>query len=79
MMNPEYLSECYIRAYNKAFELTKNPNLAVGAGMAVINTIANQSKVQNQNPSMNLFMAALMNGCMKKSQEQEEGDPNETD
>jgi len=78
-MNPEYLSECYIRAYNKAFELTKNPNLAVGAGMAVINTIANQSKVQNQNPSMNLFMAALMNGYMKKSQEQEEGDQNETD
>lgn len=74
-MNPEYLSECYIRAYNKAFELTKNPNLAVGAGMSVISTIASQSKVQQQqNPSMNLLMAALMNGCMKKSEEQEEGE-----
>lgn len=78
-MNPEYLSECYIRAYNKAMELTKNPNIAIGAAMAVTNTIAQQSKVQNQsnmNPFVNLFMDAMINGSksQKKPQKKEEGD-----
>lgn len=67
-MNPEYLSECYIIAYNKALELTKNPNIAIGAAMAVTNVIANQSKMQNQsvgNPLTDLLMAAMMNNKKK--------------
>lgn len=71
-MNPEYLSECYVIAYNKAIEMTKNPNIAIGAAMAVVNTIAQLSKVQNQ-PASNPFMQVLVKAMMenKKPQEQE--------
>ena len=63
-MNPEYLSECYIKAYNKAYEMTKNANIAIGAAMAVVNVVAQQSKTQEQlavNPLMNLFVDAMLN------------------
>ena len=64
VMNPEYLSECYIKAYNKAYEMTKNANIAIGAAMAVVNVIAQQSKSQEQliaNPFINLFIDAMLN------------------
>lgn len=77
MMNPEYLTEYYILAYNKAMEMTKNPNIAIGAAMAVINVIAQQSKVQNQ-PAANPFMQALVKAMMdNKKPQKKEGENDE--
>ena len=43
-MNAEYLSECYVLAYQKALEMTDDVNLATGAGIAVLNVVMSQAR-----------------------------------
>ena len=53
-MKPEYLSECYVVAYEKALEMTSDVDIAVNAAVAVLNCIANQSRLQTSTTAMNV-------------------------
>ena len=78
-MNVEYLTECYIKAYEKALELSNDENTATGAAMAIVNIIANQTRIHTQNTSAYLLKAiASFNGntksaTKKKSKDEERG------
>ena len=59
-MKVEYMTEIYLKSYNKALEMTKNPNLAAQTAMAVlmIEQMSSQQKAQ-ANPLAALLMTTV--------------------
>ena len=59
-MKVEYMTESYLKSYNKALEMTKNPNLAAQTAMAVlmIEQMSSQQKAQ-ANPLAALLMTTV--------------------
>ena len=41
MMNVEYLTECYIKVYEKTLEKTNDPSFAINAATTIITLVAN--------------------------------------
>lgn len=58
-MSPEQMTEFYFRSYNKALEMTKNPNLAMQIAMAVL--LAKQQQKTQENPLEAMIMATMSN------------------
>ena len=67
-MNVEYLTECYIKAYEKALEMTDDTNTANTAATMVLTTIANMIRVQTETTSNSL--ANLLNSIALNNKKQ---------
>ena len=67
-MNVEYLTECYIKAYEKALEKTDDINVANNAATMVVTILANQLRLQNEATSNGL--AKLLNSIAINNEKQ---------
>ena len=52
-MEIEYLTECYIKAYEKALELNDDLDFAHNVAAMVVTILANQLRLQKQNVEKN--------------------------
>ena len=80
--NIKTMTDAYLISYMRAMEKTKNPNIAVGAAMAVCTVLGNQmqneaQRAAEQNP-IGALMAAILNGAAGKEEgEDDEPEPGE--
>lgn len=70
--NIKTLTDAYLISYMRAMEKTKNPNIAVGAAMAICTVLGNQmqndaQRAAEQNP-IGALMAAILNGAAGKEE-----------